>query len=56
MKRMHKSKHLGFKGLERKVAYNERREHPTYTSERIGYIARATAGKVAREKRAKRGF
>ena len=55
MRKTHKSKHLGFKGLEHKVELNERKAHPGYSSARIHYIGQATAGKIAREKKA-RGF
>ena len=42
-----------FDRLERKIARGERTRHPNYSAARIRYIARAAAGKVAREKRSK---
>lgn len=42
-----------FDRLERKIARGEHQRHPNYGKARIEYIARAAAGKVAREKRAK---
>ena len=56
MRRMHKNKKLGFRGLEHKVEREERSLHPGYSAERIRYIGQATAAKVSREKKAKRGF
>jgi hypothetical protein len=49
------SKHLGYKALEAKIARNERKAHPTYSKQRIDYIAHAAAGEIANE-RSKRGF
>lgn len=43
-----------FQKLERKIARTERREHPLYGKQRIQYIANAAAGKVYREKMAKK--
>lgn len=43
-----------FDRLEHKIARGERKRHPSYSAGRIRYIAKAAAGKVAREKRAKR--
>lgn len=43
-----------FDRLERKIARGERKRHPGYSPARIRYIAKSAAGKVAREKAAKR--
>ena len=40
-----------FDRLERKIERNEEKAHPGYSKERIQYIAKATAGKIARKRR-----
>jgi len=46
------SKHIGYEDLEKKIARGERKAHPGYSKQRIDYIAHATAGKIARQRRA----
>ncbi len=40
-----------FDRLEKKIERSERKAHPSYGKARVKYIAKAAAGKVAREKR-----
>ena len=44
----HRCKHIGFKGLERRIDREYRKKG--ISKKKAEYIAKATAGKVAREK------
>jgi hypothetical protein len=43
-----------FTKLEKKIEHSEKKVHPNYSKEHIKYIGQATAGRIARARRAKR--